>query len=51
MDCSLLGSFVHGILQVRILEWVAMPSSRDLLSPGVEPVSHTTGIGRQVLYQ
>ena len=28
MDCSLLGSFAHGILQARILEWVAMPSSR-----------------------
>ena len=28
MDCSLPGSFVHGILQARILEWVAMPSSR-----------------------
>ena len=26
MDCSLPGSFVHGILQARILEWVAMPS-------------------------
>ena len=28
-----------GILQVRILEWVAMPSSRDLPSPGFEPRS------------
>ena len=28
MDCSLPGSSVHGVLQVRILEWVAMPSSR-----------------------
>ena len=28
MDCSLLGSSVHGISQERILEWVAMPSSR-----------------------
>ena len=28
VDCSLPGSFVHGILQARILEWVAMPSSR-----------------------
>ena len=27
-DCSLLGSSVHGILQARILEWVAMPSPR-----------------------
>ena len=25
-DCSPLGSFSHGILQTRILEWVAMPS-------------------------
>ena len=28
MDRSLSGSSVHGILQARILEWVAMPSSR-----------------------
>ena len=28
MDCSLTGSSVHGILQARILEWVAIPSSR-----------------------
>ena len=27
MDCSRPGSCVHGILQDRILEWVAMPSS------------------------
>ena len=28
MNCSLSGSSVHGILQARILEWVAMLSSR-----------------------
>ena len=28
MDCSLPSSSVHGILQARIPEWVAMPSSR-----------------------
>ena len=28
MDCSLSGSFVHGILQARILEWVAIPFFR-----------------------
>ena len=28
MDCSLPGSYVQGIPQVRILEWVTMPSSR-----------------------
>ena len=27
-DCSPPGSSVHGILQTRILEWLAMPSSR-----------------------
>ena len=30
MDCSPPGSSVHGILQPRILEWVAMPSARYL---------------------
>ena len=33
MDCSPPGSSVHGILQARILEWVAMPSSRDSSQP------------------
>ena len=28
MDCSPPGSSVHGVLQARILEWVALPSSR-----------------------
>ena len=27
-DCNLLGSYVHGILQARILEWAAVSSSR-----------------------
>jgi len=30
---SLPGSFAHGILQARILEWVAIPFSRDLFQP------------------
>ena len=30
MDCSLPSSFVHGILQARILEWIAVPSSRGI---------------------
>ena len=33
MDCSLPGSSVHGILQARILEWVAMPFSRGSSQP------------------
>ena len=39
MGCSLPGSPVHGILQARILEWVAISSSRGLSDPGIEPVS------------
>ena len=45
---SLPNSSVHGILQARILGWVAMPSSRDLPDPGDRiPISC---IGRQILY-
>ena len=33
MDCSLLGSSVHGILQARILEWIAIPFSRGSSQP------------------
>ena len=33
MDCSPSGSSVHGILQARVLEWVAMPSSRGSSQP------------------
>ena len=39
MDCSLTYSSVHGSLQVRMLEWVAMPSSGDLPDPGIELMS------------
>ena len=30
MDCSLPGSSIHGILQARTLEWVAISSSRGI---------------------
>ena len=39
VDYSPPGSSIHGILQARILVWFAMPSSRDLSNPGIEPVS------------
>ena len=43
IDCSPPGSSIQGILQARILEWVAMPSSRGSSPPpGIEctpPVS------------
>ena len=40
-DCSLLGSSVHGILQARILEWVAISFSRGFPDTGIEPGSPT----------
>ena len=33
MDCSLLDSSVHEILQAKILEWVAIPSSKGSSQP------------------
>ena len=33
MDCNLPGSTVHGILQARILEWLAISFSRRSLRP------------------
>ena len=41
MGCSPPGSSVHGILQARILEWVAFPSPGDLPDPGIESESPT----------
>ena len=38
MDSSPPGSSVHGILQTRILEWVAMPPPGDL-GRGIKPAS------------
>ena len=37
MDCSLPGSSVHETLQTRILEWVAISSSRGSSGPRMEP--------------
>ena len=33
LDCSQPGSSVHGTLQARILEWVAMPSCKGSSQP------------------
>ena len=37
-DCSLSGSSVHGISQARILDWVAVSSSRGSLQPRDQPI-------------
>ena len=39
MDCSLPGSSLHGILQARVLEWVAIAFSRGSSRPRIEPES------------
>ena len=49
--CSMPGSSIHEILQTRILEWVAMPSSRGSFQPRDQThVSYVSCTGRQVLY-
>ena len=48
MDCCLPGSSIHGILQARIPEWVAMPSSRESSRP--RDGTHISCISRRILY-
>ena len=48
MDCSLPGSSVCGIFQARILEWVAMPSSRGSSWP--RDRNQVSCTGRWILY-
>ena len=52
MDHSPPGSSVHGVLQARIPEWLAILSPGDLLSPGIVPTCPACGcLGcRQILY-
>ena len=39
--CNPMDYTVHGILQARILEWVAVPFSRGLSNPEIEPKNST----------
>ena len=50
MDCSLPDSSVHDIFQVRILEWVAMPSSQGSSQPRYRTCIYVSWIGRSVPY-
>ena len=51
MSRSLLGFSVNGILQARILEWVAVPSSRRFSQSRYKTyVSYVSHIGGRVLY-
>ena len=49
MNCSLPGFSVLGLLQARVLEWLAMPSSRGPSQP--RDWSQVSRTGRWVLYQ
>ena len=44
MDYSPPGFSIHGILQGRILEWVAVSFSRESSDPGIEPRSPALGV-------
>ena len=46
--CNPMDYIVHGILQVRILEWVAVPFSRNLPNSGIEPRSPALPAGSLV---
>ena len=49
LDCSPPSSFVHGILQVRLLEWIAISFSRGSSRPRDRAgISYVSCIGRQV---
>ena len=39
--CDPMDYTVHGILQARIMEWVAFASPGDLPNPGIKPMSPT----------
>ena len=39
IDGSPTDPSVHGTLQARILEWVSVPSSKDIPDPGIKPES------------
>ena len=41
MNCSPQGSSVHGFLEARILECIAIPLPGDLPDPGIKPGSPT----------
>ena len=47
-NCSLPGSFVHGISQATVLDWIAISFSRG--SSPLRDSTHVSCIDRQILY-
>ena len=51
LDCSLSGSSIQGIFQARILEWIAISSSRgSSRTRDKTPITCSSCIHRQILY-
>ena len=51
VECNLPGSSLHGVLQARLLEWVATPFFRGSSPPRDRThVSYVSHVGRRVLY-
>ena len=48
MDCSPPGSSIRGVLQARILKWVAMPTFRGIFLPRDQIKSHPCCLRWQV---
>ena len=50
VDWGLPGSSSHGISQARILERVPLPPPGDFPTPGLNPVSRVSCVGRWTLH-
>ena len=50
VNCSPPGSSVHGIFQVRLLEWLSRPPPGDLPDPGIRPLSPASPALWWILY-
>ena len=50
MDCNPPGSSVHGILQARILEWIAISSRVSSQPRDLTCVAWLSSVGRWILY-
>ena len=50
MDCSLPGSSVHGIVQVRVLEWVAIAFSVVYMRSFIKNYIRELSINSEYIY-
>ena len=51
MDCSLPGSYVHGIFQARVLEWGATAVSYlGHSKPDLDFLNYTSAVGHPIFF-